>query len=117
MWNEHKLQVKGERRRTPRDLFFSSLLQDGPRGLELDTAGHAACEGESSTALEGLFLPERQNFSQVNVEVPGCPLRDDELQEVDRWLQTQVDPNIRCMLYRKSVWVDGLDLCSRLHGN
>ena len=88
MWNEHRLQIKGGRRQSPRDYFFSSLLQDGPRGLELDTTSHAVCEGEGSMVPESPFLIERPNFSQVNIEVPGCPLNDDELREIDHWLQT-----------------------------
>ena len=33
-WNNHKLSLKGERRRTPHDIFFFSMIQDGPRGMQ-----------------------------------------------------------------------------------
>ncbi|KAF7377212.1 hypothetical protein MSAN_00140900 [Mycena sanguinolenta] len=33
-WNRHDLQIRGERTRSPHDIFFFSQLQDGPRGLE-----------------------------------------------------------------------------------
>ncbi|KAJ7185191.1 hypothetical protein C8R46DRAFT_817384, partial [Mycena filopes] len=32
-WNSHKLQIKGERKRSPRDMFLFSMVQDGPRGI------------------------------------------------------------------------------------
>ncbi|THV05922.1 hypothetical protein K435DRAFT_816228 [Dendrothele bispora CBS 962.96] len=32
-WNSHNLRIQGERERSPRDIFFFSILQDGPRGL------------------------------------------------------------------------------------
>jgi len=120
MWNEHKLQIKGGRRRSPREIFFTSLLQDGPRGLQLDLANQTIPEQESSpdqSMAENPFLAGPPNFSQVDVEAPGCPLNGDELQELDDWSQAQVDVGIRCMTYRKSVWVGALDFCSRLRDN
>lgn len=120
MWNEHKLQIKGGRRRSPREIFFTSLLQDGPRGLQLDNANQAIFEqGTSSdrSTTENPFLAGPPSFSQVNVEAPGCPLNDNESQEFADWLQDRMDVSIRCMAYRKSVWIDALDFCSRLRGN
>ncbi|GBE86435.1 predicted protein [Sparassis crispa] len=32
-WNSHRLQIRGERSRSPRDIFLFSMVQDGPRGL------------------------------------------------------------------------------------
>jgi len=119
LWNEHKIQVKGGRRRSPREIFFTSLLQDGPRGLQLNTPDHTAFEQGSSVdrlAPTNPFSAERPSFSQVDVEVPGCLLNDGELHEFEGWLQAQVDTSIRCMSYRKSVWVDALQFCSGLHG-
>ncbi|KAJ7692655.1 hypothetical protein B0H16DRAFT_1352730 [Mycena metata] len=33
-WNSHDLQIRGERTRSPRDMFLFSMVRDGPRGLE-----------------------------------------------------------------------------------
>lgn len=32
-WNSHKLQIKGERERSPRDIFLFGMVQNGPRGI------------------------------------------------------------------------------------
>lgn len=120
MWNEHKLQIKGGWRRSPREIFFTSLLQDGPRGLQLDPANQTVPEQGSTpdqSTAENPLLAGPPDFSQVDVEAPGCPLNGDELQELDDWLQAQMDVGIRCMAYRKSVWINTLDFCSRLRGN
>ena len=119
MWNEHKIQVKGGRRRSPREIFFTSLLQDGPHSLHSNAPDHAAFEQGSSTdhpALGNHFSIECPVFSQVDIDIPECLLNDDELYEFNGWLQAQVDVNIRCMSYRKYVWIDALDFCSRLRG-
>jgi len=120
IWNEHKLQIKNRRRRSPREIFLTSLLQDGPRGLELGDANHAASERGSSSNLSATgnpFLPGPPSFAQVDVEAPGCPLNGDELWEFSGWLQARVDVRIRSMTYRKSVWIDALDFCSTLRDN
>ena len=117
MWNEHKIQIKGGRRRSPWEIFFTSLLQDGPCGLRLDTANQTAFEGGSfldHSATTNPLLTGPSSFSHVDIEAPGCPLSGDELQELDSWLQARDDESIRCMTYQKSVWIDALDFCSRL---
>ena len=120
MWNEHKLQIKGGRRRSPREIFFTSLLQDGPRGLQSNVADHTASRmggPADRPAPENPLVAGPPSFSRVDVEVLGCPLNDDELWELDSWLQMRVETSIRCMSYRKSVWIDSLDFCSRLRDN
>ncbi|TCD62111.1 hypothetical protein EIP91_007465 [Steccherinum ochraceum] len=37
-WNSHKLQIRGERTQSPREMFFFSMLQDGARGIHLASA-------------------------------------------------------------------------------
>ena len=32
-WNNHKLQIRGELQQTPHEMFFFSMIEDGPRGL------------------------------------------------------------------------------------
>lgn len=120
MWNEHKLQIKGGRKRSPREIFLTSLLQDGPRGVYSGVASPTVSEQGSSMDYpvpENPLLTRPPSLSQVDVEVPGCPLNDDELQEFDGWLGTHVDVGNRCMLYRKSIWIDALDFCSMLRDN
>ncbi|TCD60521.1 hypothetical protein EIP91_009938 [Steccherinum ochraceum] len=37
-WNSHKIQMRGERTQSPKEMFFFSLLQDGSRGIHLANA-------------------------------------------------------------------------------
>ena len=101
-------------------MFFTSLLQDGPRGLPSNAPDHVAIEQGSvpmrQPAPGNPFSPERPSLSQVDVDVPGCPLNGDELDQLEGWLQARVDLSIRCMYYRKSVWTETVDFCSRLCG-
>ena len=32
-WNSHKLQIRGECQQTPQEMFFFSMLEDGPHGI------------------------------------------------------------------------------------
>jgi hypothetical protein len=101
-------------------MFFMSLLQDGPCSLQSNAPDHIASEQGSSTdhpAPGHPFSAEPSCFSQVDVDVPGCPINDDELHELEGWLQVQVDVNIQCMDYLNSVWIDAMDFCSRLYGS
>ena len=36
LWNNHKLQFDNERTRSPQDMFFFGMIQNGPWGLSLD---------------------------------------------------------------------------------
>ncbi|KAJ7242125.1 hypothetical protein C8J57DRAFT_1084558 [Mycena rebaudengoi] len=33
-WNSHNIHIRGERERSPRDMFLFSMVQDGPRGIQ-----------------------------------------------------------------------------------
>ena len=35
-WNNHKLKIRGEPQQTPQEMFFFSLLEDGPHGVNDD---------------------------------------------------------------------------------
>ena len=40
-----------------------------------------------------------------------------ELWELSCWLRAQVDVSIRRTTYRKSVWTNALDVCSRMQAD
>ena len=49
-WNNHKLQIRGERQQSPQEIFFFSMLEDGPRGLN----GPRQNVGGDQNELEGV---------------------------------------------------------------
>lgn len=40
VWNSHKIQLRGERNKSPEDMFLFSMLQDGPRGFSRQRGIH-----------------------------------------------------------------------------
>ena len=39
-WNEHKIRLNDERTRSPRDLFFFGMIENGVRGFDDVPAAH-----------------------------------------------------------------------------
>ena len=48
-WNSHKLQIRGEPQQTPQEMFFFSMLEDGPRGV---SDGQRIRDGDGDPGVE-----------------------------------------------------------------
>ncbi|KAH7906787.1 hypothetical protein BJ138DRAFT_1015645 [Hygrophoropsis aurantiaca] len=130
-WNSHKLQIRGERERSPRDMFFFGMLQEGPRGIQralepvnemvgdinsygVDWEVHDderfmshlldnnPDEWEEANPFVSASTPA--NLSQVLCEPPGCPFTPEQLNHLDTTLQAHVDVFSRNMTVRRLVW-------------
>ena len=140
-WNSHVMQIRGERNRSPRDIFLFSLLQDGPRGLAFSsqppdediadpaTYGidwevaddptlmahlleHNPQEWEDENPFQAGRAPP--SLSEVRCEEPGCPFTDAEVDYLRRELVIHVDCSSRSMVVRRLVWRKAYEICSHI---
>ncbi|KAJ7247565.1 hypothetical protein C8J57DRAFT_1080766 [Mycena rebaudengoi] len=138
-WNSHQLQIKGERQRSPRDIFLFSMLQDGPRGIQhvLDAASdnvedvasygvdwevadepdlmrHLLDENPQDWENENPFYAGPTELSDVPCEPPNCPFTPAQVAWLDATLRERVDMTSRSMEIRRLVWREAFQLCTYL---
>lgn len=136
-WNSHNLQIRGERTRSPRDIFLFSMVQDGPRGLERfadvpdehledpstygidwDVADsptlmhHHLMENPQEWAEHNPFAPGIQDLSDVPCDAPDCPFTPEQVVYLDQALTAAVDTVSRSMEVRKVVWRTAFEICN-----
>ncbi|KAJ7079033.1 hypothetical protein C8R43DRAFT_1092889 [Mycena crocata] len=136
-WNSHNLQIRGERTRSPRDIFLFSMVQDGPRGLERffeppeeDVSDPATYGidwevGDDPTLMCHLltqnpqdweehnpFAPGIADLSDVPCEPPNCPFSPEQIEYLDVQLGARVDTTSRSMNVRRLVWKEAFEICN-----
>ncbi|KAJ7220271.1 hypothetical protein GGX14DRAFT_532855 [Mycena pura] len=139
-WNSHKLQIKGERSRTPRDMFVFSMVQDGQRGIghmydtvdepvddnasysvDWDVAddsrlmAHLLHENPQDWEDENPFHGQPAQLSDVPCEPPNCPFTPAQVELLDRTLRDRVDVQSRNMEMRRLVWREAFNICRFFH--
>ncbi|KAF8160531.1 hypothetical protein K438DRAFT_1619197 [Mycena galopus ATCC 62051] len=139
-WNSHHLSIRGERNRSPRDIFFFSMYHDGPRGLEYrrepenehvedpsiygidwDVAddptlmNHLLTENPQDWEERNPFAPGADELSHVPCDAPNCPLSPDAVAELDRRLATVVDLQSRSMGVRRLVWAAAFEIANEMY--
>ncbi|KAJ7197850.1 hypothetical protein C8J57DRAFT_1206251 [Mycena rebaudengoi] len=135
-WNSHNLQIRGERQRSPRDIFLFSMLQDGPRGVEhaadvvdeplddLTMHGIDWDVANNPTLMQHLFAENPQEwedrnpfaqgpdqFSHVPCDAPDAPFLPEQITYLDQQLALAVDRNSHSMHVRRAVWKEAFRLC------
>jgi hypothetical protein len=141
-WNNHKLQVRGERQQTPQERFFVSMVEDGPRsiyGPRLNAEGDQdELEGEDVSLYgidwevmedEALVMHHHQHnpillnspfstapaaLSEVECTPPDCSLSAEGIRQLDHYLSQVLDINSRSMLTRRALWIEALHTCNHL---
>ncbi|TDL14461.1 hypothetical protein BD410DRAFT_734057 [Rickenella mellea] len=137
-WNSHKMGIRGERQRSPRDMFVFGMVQDGVRGLEtvvqpaeedvgdINTYGvdwethddnplmnhhfqHNPQEWENDNPFASSGTPA--NMANVPCEPPNCPFSAEELRYLDQELSRRVNLASRNMEIRRIVWQEALSIC------
>lgn len=139
-WNSHHLSIRGERNRSPHDIFTFSQLQDGPRGLEQlvepvdeevedpntygidwDVANdatlmtHLLTENPQEWEERNPFAPGLDDLSHVPCDAPGCPFTLEQVRYLDERLSAAVDIHSRNMNVRRLVWRAAMGICSELY--
>lgn len=143
-WNSHHLQIRGERDRSPRDIFLFSMVQDGPRGIQqfltppddeqindfptygidwdvtddMTLMNHLLQENPQDWADTNPFAvgPNSGELSHVECEPPGSPFSIEQIAHFDNLLhRSGVDLLSRNMGVRRLVWKEGLRICRNLY--
>ncbi|KAJ7032327.1 hypothetical protein C8F04DRAFT_959160, partial [Mycena alexandri] len=125
---------------SPRDIFFFSMLQDGPRGLELITAPvdehvddpttygidwdvaddptlmhHHLLQNPQEWEDHNPFAPGLETLSKVPCDAPDSPFSAEQIEYLDRELAVVVDTTSRSMNVRKLVWQEAFRICNTLY--
>ncbi|KAJ7123909.1 hypothetical protein C8R46DRAFT_1169561 [Mycena filopes] len=136
-WNSHKLQIKGERKCSPRDMFLFSMVQDGPHGIShmvevvdepVDDPSsygvdwhvteepclmcHLLQENPQEWENENPFHTLPTQLSDVPCEPPNCPFTPAQVEVLDWTLSEQVNLTSRDMLIHRMVWQEAFNICS-----
>ncbi|KAK7041382.1 hypothetical protein R3P38DRAFT_3260940 [Favolaschia claudopus] len=137
-WNSHKVQIKRERKRSLRDMFVFSMVQDGPRGLgdvvepvdepvdDIASYGvdwevandprlmrHLLEENPQDWEDENPFHAAPSQLSDVPCRPPNCPFTVEQVALLDRILAERVDVTSRNMVIRRTVWCEAFHICSQ----
>jgi hypothetical protein len=135
-WNSHKLQIKRQRTKSPNEIFYFSMIQDGPRGFEGEEAVLQEDEAVEDVDQMGIDWETIENdpvllahhlqnnaetqehsfgapakFSHVLCEPPVGPFTEEEVAILWAELAQRVDITTRSMLVRRQMWIHALDIC------
>jgi hypothetical protein len=140
-WNAHNIRSDSERERSPRDMFFFGMIQEGSRGL------HISEESDHSEDIEDLaqygvdwealgdddllehhdhhnpltdeevsqnpFLTHQPHrLSSVEVLEPSCPFSIEQVQFLDDELASLPFYHSRSMVDHRQLWIHALEICS-----
>ena len=144
-WNSHKIQLEGERRSSPQQLYLKSYLNNGIKGLpanlrqpEGNTGGDGEPEDYSTYGIDWEAMnsshlmyhhhtnnleeeagsPFHQHPAWINEVVckpPNCPLTEDQVERFEEELAGSTNLGSNNMGVCKLVWVTALELCRKLH--
>jgi hypothetical protein len=140
-WNAHKMQIRGERSRSPTDMFMIGMLQQGPRGMDLrpdpdlmEAIGDPVEYGvdwdvhrnqrmmqhlynnnpEENSAAKSFQLPS--HMARVECEPPHSPFISTEMDH----LRTQLALRTRNVIHRRDmtsrriVWNHAFSIASEI---
>ncbi|KAJ6474110.1 hypothetical protein DFH09DRAFT_1462008 [Mycena vulgaris] len=113
-WNSHHLQIRGERGRSPRDMFITY-------GIDWDVANdpglmtHLLDQNPQDWSERNLFAPGLDTLSHVPCEPPNSPFTVEQIAFIDAELAAEVDVTSRSMHVRRVVWTKAMELCNRFY--
>ncbi|KAJ7470039.1 hypothetical protein B0H11DRAFT_1731043 [Mycena galericulata] len=139
-WNSHNLQIRGERTRSPQDMFTFSMFQDGPRGLERlvepidevvddpQTYGvdwqvaddphlmdHLLRENPQEWEEHNPFASGPETHAHVPCEPPNSPFSREQITLLDQQLEAVVNVRSRSMGVRRLVWKEAFRICNEFY--
>jgi hypothetical protein len=143
-WNLHKMQIDGQRSRSPTDMFAFGMYQSGARGLDLrpepDLAEAVPNVGEygvdwdvhrsrrlmqhlrtnnpdADQAAQSFQLPT--HMARVDCEPPNCPFTPIQMDRLRRELSLRASASLyqHDMPSRRLVWQYAFDIASEVHAD
>jgi hypothetical protein len=141
-WNLHKMQIKGERSRSPTDMFAFGMYQSGARGLNLrpepdltEVVSNVSEYGVdwdvhrnrrlmqhlrtnnpgADQAAQTFQLPT--HMARVDCEPPNCPFTTSQMQHLCRELAHRAANSVHQhdMPSRRLVWQHAFDIAMQIH--
>jgi hypothetical protein len=127
-WNHHKMQIRGQRSASPREMFFFGMMHRGSRGVD-DIANfeHYGVDWEDyndpvfmrhlheanpNDSADVAVFRAPEHIATVYCEPPNCPLTALEVQTLDnelrRWLGAA--HGSRDMSARRAMWQSALNI-------
>jgi hypothetical protein len=135
-WNNHTISIRGERQRSPRDMFFFGMIQNGPRGLhpmddninDVQSYGIDWDDYDNDNILEhhreanltdnpedNPFISNRpERMTQVSVDEPGCPLTEAQIIYLDSELNSLPYIHSHNMESYRLVWISAIHICEHI---
>ncbi|KAI0702099.1 hypothetical protein C8Q76DRAFT_633024 [Earliella scabrosa] len=137
-WNAHRLQIRGERPASPREMFMFGMVTHGPRGLAdvldepvddlanygVDWASmqdanvmrhHLANNPHIELTPHPSTSPSvPQHLANVTCDAPRCPFTVAQVSALNRHLARHHDIGNRDMFARRQLWVTALQYCTPL---
>ena len=130
-WNNHKMQLRGERNKSPMEMFLIGMVERDTPGIrewieqqeEAPPNDGATWEDLGDAAAENLVENGRNQvpfdidnrpdvLNEVECEPPGCPLSADEKERLDATVAQEFGINqYRSMPERMLIWNRALELC------
>ena len=142
-WNHHTMTIRGERQRSPLDMFYFGMLENGVQGFrefneptdeQLDDPASYGIDWEDVDNARILHHHQQENVPYVigddnpfithrlhedrlaHVIVPeaGCPLSADQLHFLNTQLDAHPEVLSRSMHSRRLLWITALNLCAHM---
>lgn len=131
-WNEHVLSIRGERQRSPKDMFVFGMMQNGMRGFgsgedeedvdDLQGFGidweafdddailaHHLANNPDNATYENPFQPHHpHHFSHVEIQLPNNPFTPLQMQTFEAALDQLPHRHCPAMHDRRLLWISAL---------
>jgi len=134
VWNSHRMHIRGERERSPRDMFIFGMIQNGPCGLEQDEVedingygvdwadlddpailGHHEQHNPDDAAIHNPFVSrDPDEYSHVEVANAPSPLSSEQIELLDQELSQVPLYRSRSMSARRDMWIHALAFCRHM---
>jgi hypothetical protein len=133
-WNHHRIAIRGNGYKSPRDMFLWSMVEDGARGLDelvdpetygidwetYDNADITRHLVDNNSDVwddgfeEGEDVEEGGNGNGNGEFSLNCPIPEDLVGALRAYLENQVDLSSENMLVRRLLWQKALEFCQNL---
>lgn len=136
-WNNHTITIRGERQRSPHDMFFFGMIQNGPRGIhpadddEIEDFGsygidwedydddhilehHRQANHNDNPGDNPFMSNQPERMTRVDVDEPGCPLTEEQIIYLNSQLNSLPYIHTRNMDSYKLIWISALRICEHM---